>query len=447
MASLEATHPMRAADGSIVRDRFGLPRGEPGSRYKVRYRKPNGQSGSKTFADKESARAFMAAVETDKDRGEFVDPRMRRRLFDEWAWAWWESTSKLAPATRRGYWFTLNNHVLPAFSGRPMVAIDWADVELFISDRRKVLGWKKTQDCVSVVSLIMKLAIKSGVRRDNPAADHHIPGRRQKVRRQNMLRMEQIEAFVAAMHPHYQAAGWTLVFTGYRPAELCGANVGDLDFMRRRIEAASTYQPVHRYGDDVRGIEPYQMVTGPTKTEAGDRSIPLPEWLCDAIAAELAARARQLGRPLGREEPLFVTQHGNRINRDHFRQDQIRPALRAAGLPESFRTYDFRHNHASLLIDLGANVLQVAKRLGHTDPAVTLRVYGHLFEDAQEQLTTKLDAHLSDSSRFTERGETSEAKKAPTRARRPSRRTQIGHEDTRRTRNRGQSRGTSDTYG
>jgi integrase len=57
-----------------------------------------------------------------------------------------------------------------------------------------------------------------------------------------------------------------------------------------------------------------------------------------------------------------------------------------------FRTYDFRHSHASLLIDQGANVLAVAERMGHADPAITLRVYGHLFEGVQEQLTAKLEA-------------------------------------------------------
>ncbi len=55
------------------------------------------------------------------------------------------------------------------------------------------------------------------------------------------------------------------------------------------------------------------------------------------------------------------------------------------------RTYDLRHSHASLLIDQGANVLAVAQRMGHSDPSVTLREYGHLFEGIQEQLTEKLD--------------------------------------------------------
>jgi hypothetical protein len=52
----------------------------------------------------------------------------------------------------------------------------------------------------------------------------------------------------------------------------------------------------------------------------------------------------------------------------------------------------YRHSHASLLIDLGANPLAVAQRMGHSDAAFTLRVYGHLFEGVQSKLSEQLDA-------------------------------------------------------
>ncbi len=69
----------------------------------------------------------------------------------------------------------------------------------------------------------------------------------------------------------------------------------------------------------------------------------------------------------------------------------IRPGLRAAGLPETFRTYDLRHSHASVMIDLGVNLLALAQRMGHSDPAMTLRLYGHLFEGTQVELSEKID--------------------------------------------------------
>jgi Phage integrase family len=133
-------------------------------------------------------------------------------------------------------------------------------------------------------------------------------------------------------------------------------------------------------------VEHHISIPRPVKSDAGQRSIPIPRWLCEELAAGLAQRPG-----IQRDDPLILNKQGRAISRDTFRAKVVRPALRAAGLPENFRTYDIRHTHASLLIDDGANVLAVAQRMGHTDPSVTLRVYGHLFEGAQEELTQRLD--------------------------------------------------------
>jgi hypothetical protein len=46
--------------------------------------------------------------------------------------------------------------------------------------------------------------------------------------------------------------------------------------------------------------------------------------------------------------------------------------------------HDLRHCFASMLIREGADVVFVARQLGHANPAITLRVYAHLF-DSEEQ--------------------------------------------------------------
>lgn len=137
------------------------------------------------------------------------------------------------------------------------------------------------------------------------------------------------------------------------------------------------------------------MVEGPVKTAAGDRTIPIPASLCDALSEMLAARVRRSGIPIDSDQPLFVNRLGGPLNRDKFRETVVRPALRAAGLPEGLRTYDLRHCHATL-IHLGANVLAIAQRTGHSDPGVTLREYGHIIHGVQEELTAKLDQYLQD---------------------------------------------------
>ncbi len=51
-----------------------------------------------------------------------------------------------------------------------------------------------------------------------------------------------------------------------------------------------------------------------------------------------------------------------------------------AALPHA-RLHDLRHLHATTLLLAGVPVHVVAARLGHADPAVTLRVYSHVLRE------------------------------------------------------------------
>lgn len=47
------------------------------------------------------------------------------------------------------------------------------------------------------------------------------------------------------------------------------------------------------------------------------------------------------------------------------------------------RLHDLRHIHATTLLLAGVPVHVVAARLGHADPAITLRVYAHVIRAAE----------------------------------------------------------------
>ena len=353
-------------------------------RYRARYRDPTGHTRSVTFDRLEDARRFLAGLGGDLLRGDYVDPAQARARFEDWAEAWWDTTSGLRPSSRCSYRARLDRHILPYFSGRKVGSIDYASVELWLADRRMAgLGPKMLRECLSVLSLILGFAVKSKALSHNPAVGHEIKIRRRKVREgDGVLTMEQVHDLVANVRDPYKPAIWLLVFAGLRPAELCGLRVRDIDFVRHNVSVRGTLMPVHGY----RG-QPWRMVEGPPKTDAGDRTVPIPAWLCDDLSGMLAARGDR-----DRDSWLFQTRQRRPLHRDHFREQVILPALRAAGLPETIRTYDLRHSHASLLIDLGANPLAVAQRMGHSDAAFTLRVYGHLFEGVQAKLSEQLDA-------------------------------------------------------
>jgi len=47
------------------------------------------------------------------------------------------------------------------------------------------------------------------------------------------------------------------------------------------------------------------------------------------------------------------------------------------------RLHDLRHIHATTLLLSGVPIHVVAARLGHADPAITLRVYAHVIRSAE----------------------------------------------------------------
>jgi hypothetical protein len=48
------------------------------------------------------------------------------------------------------------------------------------------------------------------------------------------------------------------------------------------------------------------------------------------------------------------------------------------------RFHDLRHTFAShLIIDLGLDVVQVSRLMGHASPSTTLNIYAHMFDEAR----------------------------------------------------------------
>lgn len=68
----------------------------------------------------------------------------------------------------------------------------------------------------------------------------------------------------------------------------------------------------------------------------------------------------------------------------------FKDAIKASGVKQ-IRIHDLRHSHASWLINSGANIVAVSKRLGHSTIEQTLKTYTHLIPDISEELISIID--------------------------------------------------------
>ena len=63
------------------------------------------------------------------------------------------------------------------------------------------------------------------------------------------------------------------------------------------------------------------------------------------------------------------------------------------GMPE-ITFHSLRHTHASQLIASDVDVVTVSKRLGHSSPAITLRIYAHLFATDDSKASAAINSAL-----------------------------------------------------
>ncbi|HLN65342.1 MAG TPA: tyrosine-type recombinase/integrase, partial [Symbiobacteriaceae bacterium] len=105
---------------------------------------------------------------------------------------------------------------------------------------------------------------------------------------------------------------------------------------------------------------------------------------------ELIMRERQVWEP---HDLIFPAPESGRPLRPDRVNRNLKRILADADLPV-IRFHDLRHSAASVLFALGCTAIEVAGILGHTTPAITLKLYGHLMPGATKGVATKLEGAL-----------------------------------------------------
>lgn len=155
----------------------------------------------------------------------------------------------------------------------------------------------------------------------------------------------------------------TLLATlGLRRGELLGLQWRDVDFANGRVTVCRNVTYTAQKG----------VCVGPTKTEKGERVLPLPSGLARLLASLRAERGASSSRPTNF---LFPGKGGLETPRDpNALTRKVKTFLEKNGLPV-LSPHDLRHSCATLLLRNGADLKSVQDILGHSDASTTLNFY------------------------------------------------------------------------
>jgi integrase len=294
------------------------------------------------------------------------------------------------PRTYEAHRFHLDHDLLPRIGYRRIASLGVEDIAELITELRAAgRSAKTTANALATLQSVLRFARRRGwiladpVELLEPEERPH-PRRRSRGR---VLGQAEIERLLDACPTRGRILVETALFSGLRISELLGLIWGDIDVAAGLIQVRAQLSRPHR-GEPARRV--------PTKTPASVREVPLVPQLSDRLAAH--RRGTPFAAPT---DWVFVTARGTPFGERNVARRVLKKAADATGLNDGgrapLRFHDLRHTFAShLIVDLGLDVAQVSRILGHASITITLDVYTHLFDDARH--AREIRRRMADSS-------------------------------------------------
>lgn len=168
--------------------------------------------------------------------------------------------------------------------------------------------------------------------------------------------------------------------TGMRKRELFALEWSAVTLSEGVLSVRKTVQEIRGKGLSVK--EP--------KTQSGRRVITLGKQAIQALRRRLNKATNEGFDPS--EVPLvFPDSHGGFFWGSNFDRNVWHSIREATGLPDSMTLHDLRHTQSSLMLDAGAHIKVIQKRLGHSKYETTANLNAHLLQGAQSDASDKFD--------------------------------------------------------
>jgi integrase len=286
-----------------------------------------------------------------------------------------------AESTRRDYESRIARIESDPIAAMPVARLGVADVERWHARMRKTgVGEAAIRCRHSVLRAALAQALRWEWVGSNPASQAVL--RQPKRQTRDAMTADDVRAAIAAAYDVDRAAGVALrlaAVAGLRRAELAALQWTDLAGNQLTVDSSATI--VRRDGES--WVDDVATKTG------NRRTVTLDPATVDAIAALRVAREEI--------SPYLFSDTIGPANPDRIGWWWTR-ARERSGIDRKWRLHDLRHWTATTAITGGHDVRTVAGRLGHANPAMTLRVYAHSVEGADRALAGALGDALKPSS-------------------------------------------------
>jgi integrase len=325
---------------------------------------------------KKIAQAKLAELLASVGKGAFVEPsrltvaeHVRARI------EVWHAAGDIGNSTRERYGVLLKKQIAPHIGSLALQRLGTVEVQAWHSRLRAAgLSPRTVKHAHALLRKALGDAVRHGQMMRNVCA--HDAQRAPKVpkKKPRILLKDEIADVVEKLRS-------TEIFPQAMVALFCGLRAGEV--LALQWSAVDLDGKCLQVKESVEEVAGQPLTIKRPKTEGSERKVTMPEIVVDALRDHRRQQLEQrlalgFGRPAS-DALLFPGQDGGPSRRTGL-SIRWRKTVKALGLP-SLVFHELRHTHASQLIAAKVDIVTISKRLGHADPAITLRVYSHMFEE------------------------------------------------------------------
>ncbi|MFS2291721.1 MAG: tyrosine-type recombinase/integrase [Actinomadura sp.] len=403
--------PVKGPDGKPIKDDRGRTvkekssRHGKGKRWLACWLDPEGAERSQAFTTQGAADRHWRAMETDRDRGEYFDPRAGRVVFGDLGKRWLASRV-VDPATLARYESAYRLHIEPTFGRRQVKGIRPSQVQAWVGELadRQAAGTVGT--ALFVLRSILDLAVADDAIKANPGKSPIVQAPKLPGREVQAWSDEQVHGIIDGHAALFRALPLIGAACGMRRGELFGLALEDVDFEEEVIRVR---RQIKRLGK--------AYVYALPKNDR-ERTVPMPSWAAEAIRVHKEAYEplvcslpwERTDGKLRTHNLLFRWTDDRHIRANLYEKLVWKPALVKAGIiPPPTKDkwgaqkyaagrdegmHALRHYYASVMLADGVSIKELAEYLGHANAATTLKYYAHMLPTSHERARKAMDRRM-----------------------------------------------------
>jgi len=285
---------------------------------------------------------------------------------------WLAQKPNLRPRSKEQYEINLRLHINPTLGEIELSKLSPSRIRtwhanLLVAEKP---GTPTVAKCYRLLHAILATAVEDELIPKNPCilrgASTDRPAERP------VATVEQVYALADAITPSLRVMVLIATFTGLRFGELRALKRCRVDLKAKTVKVVEQYQE----------LSDGTLVLGPPKTDAGIRTVAIP----DALLPELKAQLANWSGPGPNGLVFCGTQHQPLHRKTFYRNWNDAVVSVKLG---NFHFHDLRHTGNTLAAATGASTKELMSRMGHASPRAAL-IYQHATEDRDAAIASAL---------------------------------------------------------